>query len=199
MKINVFQRGGFKDNHEVLKHATEYFCKMLMSTRMCNTLNIRLEMRATKLDKDALGSCYTDAIGSQKNTDFTIMLQRDGDIKEQLETLAHEAVHIFQKRSNLLQYRKWKSDDKYHARWNGKEMGIYNEIPYLERPWEIEAFALEKSMFKAYFCQNKGRTDLEDKFRKEFDNTLKYLVSERDNDYKHLKSKSSKSPEMSLG
>ena len=182
MKITILQRGGDKSNHDVLRDATKYFCKMLMSTRMCNTLNIRLEMRATKLERDALGSCFTEAVGSKTNTDFTVMIQRDLPIKEQLETLAHECVHIHQKRSNLLQYRLWKSDGAYHARWNGQDMGVYDSIDYWKRPWEVEAFALEPLMFKAYHCQNKSRPDLEEKFKKEFELKLRELTYARDYD-----------------
>ncbi|MGI2916169.1 hypothetical protein [Vibrio parahaemolyticus] len=198
MNIKIYQRGGFKDNHDVLINATEYFCKMLMSTRMCNTLNIRLEMRSTKLGKNGLGSCYTDALGSKKNKDFIVILKRDAPIADQLKTLAHECVHIHQKATNLLQYRLWKSDGKFHARWNGEELGVYDAIPYQDRPWEIEAYFLEDIMHKAYFFNNKNRPDLEEKIINGFNNALKYLESERSNNYRSIVSKQNNSMEMTI-
>lgn len=198
MKINILQRGGFKDNHTVLAKATEYYCKMLMSTRMCNTLNIRLEIRATTLKKNVTGTCQTDPIGSKTNTDFTIVLKRGEPLLDQLRTLAHEIVHVHQKRTNLLQYRLWKSDMKYHARWNGEEMGIYDSIPYAKRPWEIEAAVLAPLMQKVYLMHDKSRPDLEEKAKKKFDKVQNLLSSERKEKYKSFIFKDAKGCEVTL-
>lgn len=179
MKITILQRGGDKDGHEILEDATRYFGKMLMSTRMCNTLNIRVELRASKLDKDTLGQCSTISMGSKANKDFTVLMQRDVDINKQLMILAHEMVHVAQKATNVLQYRLWKSDRKYHARWNGFDMGLSDSIPYYERPWEREAFALEKHMANAYICHHNKKADKEKQYRASFDKQLKANGRER--------------------
>jgi len=179
LKISILQRGGNKDNHPILESATRYFAKQLMSTRMNNTLSIRIEMRTSKLGKDALGSCSTASIGSKSNKEFTIMVQRDSEINEQLVILAHEMVHVQQKAMNTLQYRLWKSDKKYHTRWNGKDAGLFDEIPYAERPWEIEAFAQESVLKKAFVNHFKGNLDREKQRLSEFKSIQKQLMNKR--------------------
>ena len=149
MKVTILQKGGRK-NHEVLDEATRFYASKLMSTRMMNTLNLRIEVRSTILPKNWAGSCSAKVNGSQSTKDFTIVLQRDHTLGEQLKTLAHEVVHVWQKARNTLQYRLWKSDNQVHVRWNGREMGTQPEIPYYDRPWEKEAFFLEEHLFELY-------------------------------------------------
>lgn len=75
-----------------------------------NTLNIRLELRATKLEKDVLATCASEANGSKSTKDFTIMVLRDSPLPQQLESIAHEMVHVSQIAYGVLQNRVWKSD-----------------------------------------------------------------------------------------
>ncbi|WP_210499138.1 hypothetical protein [Vibrio crassostreae] len=146
MAIKIFQKGGGKTYHPVLLEAADYMASLLMSTRMKNSLDIRLEMRSSKLGKDVSGVCSSIANGSASSKEFTITIKRDDDINEQLSTLAHELVHVWQKCQNTLQVRRWKSDGEVHIRWAGVDAGKQDKIPYREQPWEKEAFGLEKIM-----------------------------------------------------
>lgn len=153
MAIKIFQKGGDKTYHSVLLEAADYMAGLLISTRMKNSLDIRLEMRSSKLGKDVSGVCSSIANGSASSKEFTITIKRDDDINEQLLTLAHELVHVWQKCQNTLQVRRWKSDGEVHVRWAGVDAGKHEEIPYREQPWEKEAFGLEKLM-KTCFVRN---------------------------------------------
>ena len=141
-KITVLQRGGDK-NHEVLERAARFFLSELMSTRLANTLAIRIEVRATKLDDGTAACAFLPTNGSAASKEFTVVLHRERSLADQLADLAHELVHVQQAASGRLQYRKWKSDGKLHARWEGAELGVLAELPYLTRPWEVEARQLE--------------------------------------------------------
>lgn len=145
MKITILQKGGQK-YHEALEKAVRYFAAQLMSTRMTNTLEIRLEVRATKLKKRVAGTCSTVPVGSKASKKFTIVLQRDMLPRDMFATIAHEMVHVQQKATNRLQFRRWSSDKQMHVRWEGKDMGVFGDIPYRIQPWEVEAYAKEKPL-----------------------------------------------------
>lgn len=131
---------------------------MLMSTRMKNSLDIRLEMRSSKLEKNVAGQCESIANGSESSKEFTIKIQRDDEINEQLSTLAHELVHVWQKCQNTLQVRRWKSDNQVHVRWAGADAGVKGDIPYRDQPWEKEAFGLEAIMKTCFVRHYRGES-----------------------------------------
>lgn len=181
MKITIFQKGGNK-NHELIEEATRYFAKKLMSTRMINTLNLKIKVRSTTLPKNAIGVCSTLANGSISSKDFDIEIHRDISLKKQVETLAHELVHIWQKTSGMLQFRKWKSDNNIHIRWNGEETGLSNAIPYLERPWEKEAYFLESHLYNSFKAVKKGFHDDMPDLDKNLKTAIRCVINKREND-----------------
>lgn len=181
MNINILQKGG-KKNHELLDESIRFFAKQLMSTRLMNTLNIRVEIRATKLDKDVLGACSAKSDGSLSTKDFKIEIQRDEHVRDQVRILAHEMVHVWQKASNTLQYRQWKSDNKIHARWNGNDVGLYNDIPYLERPWEKEAYYLEQPLYDSFKAHKKELTDDQPELDKILKLSIRAVKNKREKD-----------------
>jgi len=148
-KITILQRGGNRHpvHHYRLKQAIQFMGREIMGARLWNTLAIRVELRATKLKKDTHGQVGFKRNGSKAQRKFTIVAQRDDDRRTQMKTLAHELVHVEQAARGRVQLRIWKTDGKVHARWEGKEIGILDEIKYADRPWEIEAYKLEKSLY----------------------------------------------------
>lgn len=186
MQVKILQKGGDKD-HYIIEKATRYFARKLMSQRMISTLSLRIEIRATKLNKHDLGSVSMNLNGSKQSKEFMIMLQRDLPLAKQLETIAHEMVHVWQQRTNVLQTRIWKSDEKLHVRWNAQDMGLLSSIPYNEQPWEKEAFTLEEPLLYSFIAHHKEilhRTE-------ELDNKLNAVIST-------IKRSRDKDAEMSL-
>jgi hypothetical protein len=179
MKISIFQKGGEK-NHELIEKATRYFASKLMSTRMMNTLSLRIEVRSTTLPKNAIGVCTGKVNGSKSTKNFKIELQRDMPIGKQIETLAHEVVHVWQKASNTLQFRQWKSDGQVHIRWNGNEMGLTDDIKYIDRPWELEAFFLEKPLFQSFRAFHNGLTDVQSSLDSELKAKTRSVLNKRE-------------------
>jgi hypothetical protein len=145
-KINVsLPRNSY--NHELaekLKSATQFILKELMSVKMANTLKIKIHVRKTTLGARTLGQVEHDTNGSKSQKEFLIELRDDQSDREKIITLAHELVHVQQNVSKKLQYRFWSSDRKLHVRWENKELGEPAQIPYRERPWEVEAFAKQE-------------------------------------------------------
>lgn len=145
-KINVsLPRNSYDHNlAEKLTSATKFILKELMSVKMANTLKIKIHVRKTTLGARTLGQVEHDTNGSKSQKTFLIQLRDDQSDAEKICTLAHELVHVQQNVSKRLQYRFWSSDKKLHVRWEGKELGEPSQIPYRERPWEVEAFAKEQ-------------------------------------------------------
>ena len=143
LKINVSMPRNSWDNGRTakLEKAVKFFLnKLNVSTRLQNTLNIKVHVRKTVLDKDTLGNCTVALNGCNATKDFTIILDDNQSHHQNLETLAHECVHIEQQITKRFQLRVWSSDKKTHVRWEGKECGIYlQDIPYHQAPWEFEA------------------------------------------------------------
>ncbi|MEZ8292388.1 hypothetical protein AB6D11_00895 [Vibrio splendidus] len=172
MNTTVLQRGGDRHSHNMLKRAANYFSRALMSTRMVNTLNLRIECRSSKLKSNISGLCKAKANGSQSTKEFTVVLQRDDPWHTQVLTLAHELVHVYQGAMGTLQYRQWKSDGQLHTRWAGKDLGACGTIPYRERPWEIEAFALEETLFQAFLHHEMNSPEQEALYREQLSKQL---------------------------
>ena len=137
---------------EIINRATKIILNQLMSKRLQNKLNLKIHLRKSVLDNTTSGAFVLLCNGSKKQNEHKIILDYNMNTRNQLEILAHELVHVHQAITNKLQYRTWKSDGDLHARWNGKEVGKVHEIPYRERPWEVEAYSKQKDLYK--FVQN---------------------------------------------
>jgi hypothetical protein len=131
-----------------IEKAAKFFLDKLISKRLQNTLSIKIHVRKTTLGADVNGVHFSDANGCDRQREHKIVL-RDNDWN-MFETLAHELVHVQQSASKRLQYRYWKSDHQLHVRWEGKELGKKNLIPYRQRPWEVEAFDLAAKLHSEY-------------------------------------------------
>jgi hypothetical protein len=150
-KITILGRGISEDTKKLFQNAALFYAKELMSTRMVNTLKIRIELRKTILNKKLAGVAYRLNKGSYAQKDHHIIIKyNEGNLADMLTTLAHEMVHVKQFSMNELQYRVWKSDKKLHARWKGEEVGVLDSIEYRKRGWEIEAFDMQGSLYKSF-------------------------------------------------
>ena len=147
-KIQILQRGGVK-NHEKLLEGAHFFLGELMSSRLANLLEIRIEVRSSKLENGTLACAWLPTNGSSASRSFTIVLHRERPLLHQLFDLAHELVHVAQAASGRLQYRRRK-DGKTYVRWEGEDLGALQEIPYWDRPWEEEAHRMEEELFRKF-------------------------------------------------
>jgi len=151
MKVIILGKMIESSLKERTEMAVRFFASELMSTRMCNTLKIKVEIRRGGKHfsgemKNYGGMAYNICNGSNTQKDHLIVMQHDLSQSDFIEVLAHEMVHVKQISKNELQKRRWKSDKKLHARWKGEEMGEASSIPYMQRPWEVEAYSMQKDL-----------------------------------------------------
>ena len=70
---------------------------------------------------------------------------------EMLRILAHEAVHMSQQERGDLVV----NPDTLECRWKGKK--FTKDYPYMDRPWEKEAFSKQAEILKAYKAAEKQK------------------------------------------
>jgi len=162
-KVRVsLPRGEFnQDKCSILLHATQFYAKKILGTRLANLINVKVDVRKTTLDNNTLGVCHMKVTGSKRQRQFKIVLNAKRDLHSQLQTLAHEMVHVRQKAKNQLQYRWNRKDSRITIRWMDNDPVRPEDIPYNQRPWEIEARSLERGFYKDYInhvyqIKNKG-------------------------------------------
>ena len=147
-KFNLTVLGKNCDSEKrTISDITPLVLSKLVTTRMMNTISLRIEVRATKLQKNWIGSAINNPNGSQVDRNYTVIIKRGMDIEEMIKTLIHEMVHVYQFATNKLQYRYWKSDKQLHARWDGEEKGVKDRLDYWTSPWEVEARAITDKMY----------------------------------------------------
>jgi len=151
-KVRVsLPRGEFnQDKCSILLHATQFYAKKILGTRLANLIKVKVDVRKTTLEHNTLGVCHMKITGSKRQRDFRIVLNNRKDIHSQLETLAHEMIHVRQKAKNQLQYRWDRNGFNFKVRWKGNAPVRQEDIPYSERPWEIEARHFQRRYYRNY-------------------------------------------------
>ena len=128
---------------EKLISATKFISKELMSFKKLSRLKLKINVRTTTLGTRTLGRVTHDSkFFAQK--EFLIELNSNQCESEMIATIAHELVHVKQSVSKEVVYKFDKDVNKLLVSWKGKELGEASQIPYRERPWEVEAFSKEQ-------------------------------------------------------
>ena len=129
-----------------------YLTRLGISTRLQNTLSIKVHVRKSTMKRNTLGSCTIPLNGSKASREFKITLRHGQPFFNQLQTLAHELCHVAQQVTGRLQLRVWSSDNQTHVRWEGKELGVYlKDVSYDDAPWEHEAQKFAEEQYKRIF------------------------------------------------
>jgi hypothetical protein len=76
---------------------------------------------------------------------FKFHINRKIGSEEILRTIAHEMVHV-------KQYCKRELNEEMN-RWMNEKVDT-DEIPYHDRPWEIEAHQVGDNLYEEFICQN---------------------------------------------
>jgi len=138
---------------EKLISATKFISKELMSFKKLSRLKLKINVRTTTLGTKTLGQVKNDEkLYAPK--EFKIELNSNQSTSEMISTLAHELVHVEQTVSNRLVYKFDKDVNKLLVNWEGKNLGEVSQIPYRERPWEVEAFSKEEILADMFLIPN---------------------------------------------
>ena len=123
--------GSTKDKREIVEKAVAW-CINEMMPRM-KTLEIIVNL------KDLKGKAYGYCMEGDTNREFELEIDKKLSLYDLVSTVCHEMVHVKQ-----YARRELRCDKMGNTLW--KKRGQFNETPYEECPWEIEAFKLEKGL-----------------------------------------------------
>ena len=124
--------GGNKTQREICQKVVHHMISKLLSR--FRTLDITVDL--VKIKSDAIGFCMM----LDTNRNFNIELDKNIGIKEMVQALCHEMVHV-------KQYARNEMNDgivKGRARWKTKF--IPEDTNYWDLPWEKEAYRMEKKL-----------------------------------------------------
>jgi hypothetical protein len=138
--MRIVVRGGNRKQKEIARKVVGVSCYSLLSNKMFS--NIRCNIKISK-PSGLFGSCTWEDTNLRPR-EFTIEIHKECSEKDFITTLCHESVH-------LKQYAKGELRELYKGghrlMWYDKDcMGV----PYMELPWELEANALEKSLYRNF-------------------------------------------------
>jgi len=126
---------------EIKKAVRFYGSKLLRSDTYDK---IYLEIALTSQTDGFYGFC--EWIGTNyRPKDFLITLNNRLCRKTTLQNLAHEMVHLRQYATNQL-FDYMNNDN---VRWK-KSLYDQDEVKYMDRPWEIQAYELEDILYEQY-------------------------------------------------
>jgi hypothetical protein len=141
-----FSQWDFPQSYNI-ENSTDYradtICLHLAQLLELDTLNIIIVYIPEHVeDKDIEFSAFIQQLPFKKNQ-FLLMIKRDGiSFSELKNILSHEFIHIQQYTSgDLVAYTNfviYKGEDVY-----------LKEVPYAERPFEIDAFAKDGKLLKS--------------------------------------------------
>ncbi len=138
---------------EIFEEATRFYAKEIMGSRLANLLTIKVHIRNSNCQKRGAnvgGYVGMDPTGSKRQRTFRIVLNGKHDLATNMELLSHEMIHVKQKAKDEAQWRYNFKTDTLMVRWKNNPPVRHDEIPYRERPWEVEAYSLQKRYFQAY-------------------------------------------------
>ena len=127
--------GGNKVQKEICHKVVAHMIKKLLPR--FRTLDITVDL--VKIKSDAIGFCMMQ----ETNRDFEIELDKKLGIKEMVQALCHEMVHV-------KQYARNEMNDgivKGRARWKTKYIKM--DTNYWDLPWEKAAYRMEKKLADA--------------------------------------------------
>lgn len=147
MKVTLRSKNGAKLSafeRRVIKLAADFYASRLMSKRLSDTIEIRVNLQQDYSKKEKiLADVFPTDTESFRPKQYEINIDAGMTFKKILISLAHEMVHV----------KQWaKGELKFHERGNlvtfQKER--YDGSEYWESPWEIEAYGREPGLWQKF-------------------------------------------------
>ena len=144
VKVEVLQEKGKGRKHNmVMVLGARFFADMLMTKEQQKGVKVTIVIDPDKLGRNILGVVY-ERDGTTKP--YVVVIKSEMNFTQKLSTLAHEMVHVAQYATGRLRGYYDREDNLKHVVWGTSHMGPWKDIPYMKRPWEIEAFTMEKGL-----------------------------------------------------
>jgi hypothetical protein len=130
---NLIRKSKKRDFIEVM---TKFYIKHLKLESSRFTLHLMIK-------KGQLKETGGNGVTAHDGKEIVVCLDSGISVQQLMLTLAHEMVHVKQIATGRLSYAV--VGDVECVKWCGKDA---NDIPYLERPWELQAFARQEILVR---------------------------------------------------
>jgi hypothetical protein len=136
-------RGGTLKQKKLAKSIAEFCIEKLMSFRLSKNLDIRIIFKNTLYKKtESFGETAYYEDSGMPPKDFVIEIDSNLRLRNMLETIAHEMVHIKQWATGEMKETKHNHITKFR-----KHEVNSSKVSYWDQPWEIEALGREEGLF----------------------------------------------------
>ena len=150
--------------------AVRFYAKEIMGSRLANLCKIKVHFRkyvSRRKGVNVGGYVAMNPTGSKRQRSFKITLNAHHDTVTQMRILAHEMIHVKQKAKDEAQWRYNEKENTLYVRWKNNAPVKHDEIPYRERPWEVEAYALQDKYYASYIQMVSKQKAVQERLRKE--------------------------------
>ena len=114
----------------------------------------RVHIAVMNMRRGSLGKAMEKGHPQGRDGWYTIQVKKDMPFLEKIVTLAHELVHVSQFVTGRLGILDTAKGVDGFIVWEGSQLDALalRRMTYKDRPWEIEAFACERDLAKAYLA-----------------------------------------------
>lgn len=136
-----FERKCAKYRQRAIKEALDFAFSNLMS-RTRNPIYINIQPSKTLAEKQGVyGDCMDEG-----DREFTIRIDTSISLDDMVSTIIHEMIHV-------QQYLTKRLRQPYFGKAVFERVDYDWDMPYDDRPWEIEAHTKEKQLKEAFDSQ----------------------------------------------
>ena len=150
--------------------AVRFYAKEIMGSRLANLCKIKVHIRkfvSQRKGANVGGYVAMNPTGSKRQREFKITLNAHHDTVTQMRILSHEMIHVKQKAKDEAQWRYDIKTDTLWVRWKNNSPVKHDEIPYRERPWEVEAYALQDKYYESYIQMLSKEKAIQERLKQE--------------------------------
>lgn len=150
---------------ELIIAAAQYFADRLLSPKQQKAITLLIDVAnrpiRVPLTRDMLSE-RPGVFGATLPSAFEMSVSTAAGVKDALEVIAHEIVHVSQVLNRRLRMRacKVKSDKIRHmshsVSWLGDKFPLLDEFPWHLRPWEIEACQWQTILVNEFIARMTG-------------------------------------------
>jgi hypothetical protein len=135
--------GGTEQQQQFVTSIAKFSADKLLTDRMNASLGVVIELTDNMLEEEGVQADCTWEDDPNRPKDFTIRIDSSLKLRQLLESVAHEMVHVKQYATG--QMREYLTDVD-RCRFEDKEYSRKN-TDYYDFPWEIEAYGREVGLF----------------------------------------------------
>jgi hypothetical protein len=157
LKIYIYGKNE-KLSREEIRSAIKFFVNKLIPIEVADQLVLKVKNTDSFYNNSIIGYCYQDE-RFDDNQHFIVEISNKISKQKQLNTLAHELVHVKQYALSEMQDYE---DDANKCLWYGKlyDFDEGGDV-YWESPWELEAYGRAIGLVEMHkkYCKMEKRND----------------------------------------